>query len=199
MEKTFRDEYYQGILQLRDPSEEIIEFIRNDAKKQRSEVFISKETTVDNGIDFYISNNKYLRSLEKKLKSIFGGISKTSPTLFTMDKLKSKRVYRLTVVFRCLDFIKGDVLKADQMFIKVSNIGKMISGTNIKTNKKVSFDLKKIKYSKLDIKKTMISKIRPQLEVLDPETFDSIKVSNTGNYKLGEKVRVVIDTGVWLV
>ena len=61
------EDYYEGILQLRKPNEEVIEFIKNQVKK-RTNVLITKEKKVNNGIDFYITSQKYLQVIGKKLK-----------------------------------------------------------------------------------------------------------------------------------
>ena len=92
-------QYFQGILQLRNPHEESIRFIRNQFKKN-PKVWIAKEVNIKTGIDFYVSSNKFLMSLGKKLKKSFKGELKVSRKLHTKNRLTSKNVYRVTVLFR---------------------------------------------------------------------------------------------------
>lgn len=68
-----QNQYYEGILQLRNPNEETINFIRNQFKNN-TKVWIAKEEKQKTGIDYYISSNKFLLKLGKKLKSQFSTI-----------------------------------------------------------------------------------------------------------------------------
>ena len=97
--KILHKDYYEGILQLRNPSEEVIRCVKNQIKK-KGDVFIAKEVTQKNGVDYYISSQRFLLSLGRKLKKSFRGELKTSRKLYTRDRITSKRVYRVTVLFR---------------------------------------------------------------------------------------------------
>ena len=97
--QTKNPQYYEGILQLRNPNEEALNFVRNQFKNN-SKAWIAKVEELKTGIDFYISSNGFLLSLGKKLKKSFKGELKTSRRLHTKDRLTSKQVYRVTVLFR---------------------------------------------------------------------------------------------------
>lgn len=131
-------DYYEGILQLRDASKEVVDFVRNQVEQRRN-VWIAKEKRVGNGIDFYFSSQRYLRALGKKLKTKFNGELKESRKLHTQSHLTSKRVYRVNVFFRLLPFKKGDIITHRGDKIKIKSTGKLISGVEVKTGKKVSF------------------------------------------------------------
>jgi len=92
-------QYFQGVLQLRNPNEELINFIRNQFNNN-SRAWIAKEESLKTGIDLYISSNKFLLALGKKLKKSFKGELKVSARLHTKNRLTSKDVYRVTVLFR---------------------------------------------------------------------------------------------------
>jgi len=92
-------QYYEGTLQLRNPNEEVLNFIRNQFKNNQK-VWIAKEKDLKTGIDLYISSNKFLLSLGKKLKKSFKGELKTSRRLHSKSRITSKNVYRVTVLFR---------------------------------------------------------------------------------------------------
>jgi NMD protein affecting ribosome stability and mRNA decay len=92
-------QYFQGILQIRNPNEEVIRFVMNQFKNNEK-VWIAKEEKQKTGIDYYVSSNKFLLSLGKKLKKSFKGELKTSRKIHTKNKLTSKDVYRVTVCFR---------------------------------------------------------------------------------------------------
>jgi len=92
--------YYEAKLQLRPYDKEILDY----AKKQIDEnnVLISKEIKLKQGIDLYLTSRKFAVILAKKLKKVFGGETKVSKTLYSVDRLTSKNIYRVTVCFRKL-------------------------------------------------------------------------------------------------
>ena len=92
-------QYYEGILQLRNPNEEALNFIRNQFKNNKK-AWISKQEKLKTGIDYYISSNSFLMALGKKLKKSFKGDLKISRRLHTQNRLTSKHVYRVTVCFK---------------------------------------------------------------------------------------------------
>lgn len=91
-------EYYEGILQLRNPNEEVINFIKNQFKNN-PKIWVAKEEKLKTGIDYYISSNKFLLTLGKRLKKSFKGELKLSRRLHTKNRITSKNVYRGTVCF----------------------------------------------------------------------------------------------------
>jgi len=139
--KDFNPQYYEGILQLRNPNKEVIDFIERHIEGKEN-VFITKKEKVRNGIDFYITSKKYLQNLGRKLQNCFGGELKISSRLFSRDRQTSKNIYRVNVLFRLPGFKKGDIIELKGDKIKVINIGKNVFGKNIKTGKKVSVNFK---------------------------------------------------------
>jgi len=61
------------------------------------------------------------------------------------------------------------------------------------TNKTMVIDFKRTKPELIEKQKTTISKIHPQLEALHPETYQSTKIENPSEKKLGQNVKVVVD------
>ena len=94
--------YFEGTLQLRNPNEECLNFIRNQFKNNQK-AWVSKEEYHKTGIDYYISSNKFLLKLGKLLKKSFKGELIISRRIYTQHKLTSKNVYRMTVLFRLKD------------------------------------------------------------------------------------------------
>jgi NMD protein affecting ribosome stability and mRNA decay len=93
------ENYYEGKLQLRNPNEEVINFIKNQFKNN-DKVWVAKYETLKTGVDIYISSNRFLLGLGKKLKKSFKGELKTSRKLHTQNRQTSKQIYRVTVLFR---------------------------------------------------------------------------------------------------
>ena len=95
-------QYYEGILQLRNANKELLSFFSNQLKKY-PEVFVSKEVKHKTGTDYYLSSNKFVLMIGRKLNKSFKGEFKTSRRIHTRDRMTSKDVYRVTVLFRMSD------------------------------------------------------------------------------------------------
>lgn len=198
-------QYYQGILQVRNPNKDVISFIRAEFDKEKT-ARIAKEAKVRGGLDIYSSSNKFSRKLGRKLTQKYGGEVKESAKLFSRDKITSKNIYRLNVLYRVPEFIKGDVISvSDGGKAKVIKFGSQIKtkivGIDLETGKKIQILLKDKKIEKLKKYRTHVAKIKPNLELLDPETFQPTEPVNPKNgFKPGEKVKVVVSEGrVYLV
>lgn len=131
-----RANYYQGILQLRDVNDEILAFVRNQIKK-RDDVFITKTVKLLNGFDFYITSQKFIRILGKKLKESFGGELKVSSKLHTRNR-QGKELYRVNVLFRLLKYKAGSVVNIRGEEIRIISMRRKIFGRNLKTGKRVT-------------------------------------------------------------
>lgn len=131
-----RTDYYQGILQLRDVNDEIISFVHNQLKK-RSDVAVTKTVKLPNGFDLYITSQKFIRILGKKLKDSFGGELKISSKLHTKNR-QGKELYRVNVLFRLSKHKKGDLVDIRGDKVRLIAIGRKIFARNLKTGKKIT-------------------------------------------------------------
>ena len=200
--------YYEGIMQIRGDEDEInkvADFLMKEVKKASSRgVYINKEAKVKGGYDFYLTSQKYLQQVAKKLYQKFGGEFNISSKLFTRNRQTSKEVYRVNALLRLPDFKQGDILKIRNKLIKIHNIaGKHVFGMDLQTLSKTKEDYQRsgyeIKATKKDIIMVQVSKTHPHLEVLHPETYQSVKVENAIETEQDEVEVVLIDGKVWLV
>ena len=90
--------YYEAIIQLRPADKKVIDFVRSQIKERKA--FISKEEILKTGVDIYMSDQRFARSLSKKLKVKFCGEVKLTRKLHTVSKSSGKKLYRVTVLFR---------------------------------------------------------------------------------------------------
>ncbi len=137
------NQYYEGVLQLRNPSKEVIKKAEEMFNK-RKEVWIAKEEKVTNGIDFYISNWRYLIEIGNKLKKQFGGEVKTSRKLWGVNRQTSKVVYRVIFLLRLPKVKIGDIIEYRGKKVKIKEFRKKIGAVDIETGKK-----KMIKYDEI--------------------------------------------------
>ncbi len=135
-------EYFEGVLQLRNPSDEVLRFIRAQVSSKPG-VFISKEKRIGDGIDFYMSSQHFLQNLGKKLKKRFTGELKVSRKLFTRNNLTSRDVYRVNVLFRVAKIKKGDKIKYKGEEYTVKSVAKKVFA--VKDGKKICIDFKDIR------------------------------------------------------
>lgn len=144
---TKPDNYFEAILQLREVNQAVIEFVEDFCCKKNPRM-ISKINTVTNGYDYYLQSNTTLVQLGKQLKQKFTGEIITTATLHTKDSLKSKDLYRVTILFRQIPISKGETfILADEEYI-VTGITKKIMAKNTKTGEKKNFTFTEIKKAK---------------------------------------------------
>jgi nonsense-mediated mRNA decay protein 3 len=133
--------YFEGILQLRNVSDEVVEFaVREIEKNQDSN--IAKIKTVKNGVDIYLAPQKFLRSLGNKLQQKFGGQITVSTKLHTRNRVTSRDVYRVNMLFKLPQFKKGDVIEYRGDKIEILSVHKKIFAKDIKTGRKLNLSFK---------------------------------------------------------
>ena len=103
-----RPEYYEGTLQLRNPTEEVLSYVEAAIKKD-GKVHIAKMTKLPNGYDLQLSSQAFLKMIGRKLKEIFGGELVQSIKETGYNK-HGKAQVRLNVLFRQYPYKKGNTV-----------------------------------------------------------------------------------------
>lgn len=125
-------QYYEAILQLRDTSTEVLDFVEEEITRKK--IPVAKKIKVKNGYDYYLADNPFTKSLGKKLQERFGGQVRYTSTLHT--KKDNKELYRGTVLFRSVPFKKNDLVMYDGEEWIIKSLGKEIMLQNLKSGKK---------------------------------------------------------------
>lgn len=133
--KTYTGDYFEGILQLRHVTPELLSWVRNRIKSD-NKARIAKEKKAKNGIDLYISDQHYLQNLGKKLSKQFKGILKISKRLHTVDKMSSRHLYRVTVLFEQIHFKRGQKIFLHGEEFEILEVNEKVRVKNVKTGKK---------------------------------------------------------------
>ena len=133
------NQYFEGVLQLRNPNGLVIDFINNQVKGRKG-VFISKSVQLTNGFDLYFSSQRFLQNLGRKLQKNFGGEMKISRKLFTKKRLTSRLIYRANVLFRLPLTKKGDIIKIRGEDVKIIGMSHRVLGKSVETGKKIQID-----------------------------------------------------------
>ncbi len=110
-------QYYEAILQLRDISQDVVNYVETEF--MRAKIPLTKALEVKNGIDFYVADSQFTRSLGKRLQEKFGGELLITASLYGVKK--DREVYRVTVLFRVAPFRKGDTVqyRGEEYIVKV--------------------------------------------------------------------------------
>ena len=144
MTKNLRDKhpgYFEGILQLRDCSPEVYDYVEKEINSIGLK--IAKSVPIKNGIDYYTSDNSMTKGIGKKLQQRFGGNLIVTATLHTQKK--DKELYRVTVMFREAGFKKNDLVRYNGDTYTVKLMGSSdIMLQHAKTGKKVHLRYREI-------------------------------------------------------
>lgn len=194
-----RTEYFEGVLQLRSADDEAVRLVRTELHKIRG-CQISKEKLYDAGADFFVSNQAALLPIAKKLQRKYGGVLKTSARLYGLDRQRSKDIHRVTVMLTLPMMKRHDVIEREGNVIKIIEVGRAIRGVDLQANTRVTIHASE-KVIVIPAKKTAVSKVHPQLEILEPGTYQSVPVGPYHGEKLkqGQNVKAVYAKGRWWI
>ncbi len=191
-EKT---EYYEGILQLRNSSDAVFNFIDKELKKVAIKgVFITKTVETKSGVDLYMTNKSYLRLLAQKIHAKFGGKITLNAQLFSHNHQTSKDIFRLNVLMELPSFQPGDVIvffpisarrkDEEKKIVLVKGLGKIIQGIDLITGKSIAFEFKFAKGMEVVKQdKTRVVAVTPEVLILHPETFQAVPIVNQELFK----------------
>ena len=164
--------YFQGTIQLRNPHEEAFNFIEKSLGK-----YLTKIEKVRNGFDFYVKDKKVGEVIGRKTRDKFGGEFNVAASLHTRDHQTSRDLYRLNVLIRLPDFKAGDVIKFDNKIILIKELNKKIAGEKLDTRKNTSLPYPN-EYEILEQKNSRVVVVEPNIEIMDPETYQPILIKN---------------------
>lgn len=197
-------QFFTGTLQVRNITDEAAQFVRDFFEK--SIHHINKESKQpNNGIDFLITHNMETERAALELQRHFGGEVKINTKLFSRNKQTSKDIFRLNALVRLPDFAPGDVienynkLKKREELLIVVEMGKNIKFYDLLRGKYTSHEYKQlVDHKKLKVWVSQITQTHPQIEVIHPSTYQSVKAHNQKfleEYKNGQEVDLVIYEG----
>jgi NMD protein affecting ribosome stability and mRNA decay len=116
---------FQGKLQLRNYTKGLLAWVRAQVKKDKKSHIMYEHRTKE-GMDFYFSNQRYLRTLGRKLTEQFVGELKSTRKLHTQERQTGRKVFRVTVLFRLLPLKRGRTFVADNMKYKILTVDKLV-------------------------------------------------------------------------
>ncbi|MGV8162860.1 MAG: NMD3-related protein [Candidatus Nanoarchaeia archaeon] len=169
--------YFEGILQLRNARGEVKEYVNNYTKKH--EIYINKVVDKGKDVDYFFVRKKQLTPLALKLMRNFGAVIENSAQLFSRNRLTSKDIFRVNVLVTLPNFISGDVIDVEDHPFFVKEMNKIITGVNLITGKKTTIRNEEATHIKaLEKFKAKITITRPEIQVVDPSTYEQIVLKN---------------------
>ncbi len=186
-------EYYEGVLQIRNASMEVKDFVKNHVNK--SDFFVNKLVDKGSSVDFYLTSKKEQVIIAKKIVNHFGGLIENNAKLFSKDRMTSKEIFRVNTLVILPLFKEGDVIEYSDKPVLIKSLGKTIKGFDLENAKKVSLSFKKEDYKKkpLSLKKALIIKNDP-LVAIPHDNYQQITLKNPLNKKninINDKKNVV--------
>lgn len=139
--KTKHAQYFEGTLQLRNHTQEVLDWVLNKVEKDKRATIPKASRVRGGGLDLQFSDQHYLQALAKQMKKKWVAEVKISHRLHTQSHVTSKKLYRVTVLFRMLNFKIGDVVDVDGEPLEVIRVDKQVHTKNKKTGKKQRFKI----------------------------------------------------------
>ena len=184
--------YFEGIVQIRAdkriPTKEELErciqiagevAARSQEKGDRL-AFISKTVALEEGTDIYVGVMKLGKQICKAIIEVFGGKFSESPKL--VGQKNGVDLYRITFAMRLPEFVRGDIISADDRVIEVQSCGKHVSGIELISGKRFmeNFD-NLIEVRKLSRRSDAVSAVLivdegKTIQVMDPDTYESVTI-----------------------
>ena len=205
MVKLSKSGYFQGILQIRNKKnakfQDVLTLVIGDIERNEP-ITVAKIVEMKSGVDFYLSSNKYVHCLGRKIHGEFGGDFVVSKKLYTKDHQSGKNLYRVTVLVRLPDYNVGDIVEITGRLMLVRKIiGNRLICVDIVSGKRIN-----LRSSKPDrifpasiFLRARVVKTKPHLEVLHPKNFQSTVVENPSRIK-GEFITVCeIDNKLYFI
>jgi len=199
--------YYEGILQIRNKKnpryQEIVALVRNAAKKELEKgVFVQNEIELKDGTDFQLSSKKFIKNMAQQIYNDFGGELKINAQLFSRNHQTGKDVFRVNAIVKLPDYDAGDVIIIDNEPVMLKKIIKNEAiGYNYNKDKQVRLVVpdKPQVISKGSFQEAVVSKRRPDVEVIHPETYQSVRVEGKSPVKKDKALVFVYGDKVYLV
>ncbi|MCF7866305.1 hypothetical protein K9L67_00825 [Candidatus Woesearchaeota archaeon] len=187
--------YFEGILQVRNITKEIKDYIKHQIEKNN--IPINKISQTKETADYFFQKKNQMEPLALKIMRNFGGIISNNAQLFSYNSQTSKDIFRVNTLLTIPKFTTGDIIIRDDKPLKITGTKKIITTTNLELGKKFAFKLeeKDLEITPEKKYKTRITKTHPQLEIMDPETYQSVNVQKNPKeiieYSSGQKVNVI--------
>lgn len=195
--KKIDSTYFEGILQIKNARKEIKDYIKKYILTNSKQIFVNKVEDKGNRVDYFFAEKKFIRPLALKLQRKYGGFIQENSHHHSYDHEKGQDIHRYNNLIVFPSFVVKSIIELDNKPYQVTNLGKLISARNLNNHKKTSFKYYKDLHEEIKIMKkhkTTVSQKHPNLEVIHPKTYQSIKTKNPYDKEvtIGQKTKVIL-------
>jgi NMD protein affecting ribosome stability and mRNA decay len=165
--------YYEGILQVRNESPRshaIIEAYLTERSAKGTH--LAKRIPMGTGTDYYLSSNRAVGHLARKLHAQLGGTLKVNAQHFSESKQEGKILYRTNALLELPDYGKGDIIVRDDRPYLVLGIAHSVKAENVRTGAEEHFPYKRGEARVLPIETARVCSLSP-IAVLHPRTYQA--------------------------
>ena len=139
--------YFEATVQIRNVDSALIDFVY--ARMADEDIHVSRELWHDHGVDFQIDSFRFAQKIGRELQQKFGGLIKTNARIFTRDRVTSKDVYRVTVLFKQFPHGKGEEFDFKGRTYKVISIGTDVFVEDVASKEKKRIMFKELEKSRI--------------------------------------------------
>jgi nonsense-mediated mRNA decay protein 3 len=210
--------YFEGIVQIRAdkrlPTKEELEICRriaSDVEARAQEkgdrlAFIPKTVELEEGTDIYVGSIKLGKRICRAIIDVFGGKFSESPKL--VGQKNGEDLYRITFAIRLPEFVRGDIISADDRVIEVLSCGKHVSGIDLETGRRFieNFNdlmiVRKLSRKHDAVSAMLIADEGRTIQVMDPDTYETVTIKRPEflSTEPGNEIKIVkTSKGIYVV
>lgn len=210
--------YFEGIVQVRAekriPTHEELERCRVIAEEAAARAeekgdrlaFIAKIEELDEGIDLYVGSIKLGKQVCRAVIEVFGGRFSESPKL--VGQKNGEDLYRITFALRLPEFVRGDIIGADDRVVEVLTCGKHVSGIDLETGKRFVenysdlMDVRKLGKRQEAVSAVLVASEGKTIQVMHPDSFETVTIKRPEflSAEPGGEIKVVkTEKGIYVV
>lgn len=192
--------YFEAILQIRknagNISQEEIDIADDIVARQVIEErgnYVSKRVEHPTGVDYYIGDRGSASMAAKMAKQAFNGKLDISSSL--VGRKDGQDVYRDTYIVRIPAYARGSYVELDGTLYRVTDTGKRVGLLDLRTGRRRPvYDDEMDDATVIDAEPreaVVLSQRGGEIQVLDPETYETVVLAIPEDMHVGETVKVI--------
>jgi len=155
--------------------------------------YLTKREPQHGGLDYYLGHKSRAAAIARRIADAFAAAMDVSYTLTGMRD--GQEVYRNTIVVRIPSYNKNDFVELDKKVFKIIEMGKRVTLRDLRTGASYrAYRSEMANITVLPVEKhdaVVVSHSKSELQILDPETFETVTITMPPLLSLGDTVPVI--------
>ncbi|MFO8133354.1 MAG: NMD3-related protein [Thermoplasmatota archaeon] len=192
--------YFEAVLQVRKNGGDISPEERDRADDivarqviEKRDNYVSRRVEHPTGVDYYIGDRGSAQMAAKHVKQAFNATMDVSSSL--IGRKDGQDVYRDTILVRIPAYRRGSYVALDDTLYRVTDTGKRVGLLDLRSGMRrpvYDEDMEAAAVVNLDPREAVVlSRQETEIQVLDPETYETVVLAVTESMAVGETVDVV--------